>query len=42
MQRDDARYDPNPNAHRDVRMVALFELAKGGVSGSVAAALLRT
>lgn len=40
MQQDDARYDPNPNAHRDVRMVALFELAKGGVSGSVAAALL--
>lgn len=40
MRQDGAAYDPNPNAHRDVRMVALFELAKGGVSGSVAVALL--
>ncbi len=36
----DAAYNPNPNAHRDVRIIALFELAKGGVSGSVATALL--
>ncbi len=28
------------DAHRDVRLVALFELAKGGVSGSVAIALV--
>jgi uncharacterized membrane protein (DUF2068 family) len=35
----DARYDPRPQAHPGLHLVALFELAKGLVSSSTAIAL---